>query len=132
MIADAHAHLDDRAFSEDLDEVIGRARAAGVKAIISNGLNPESNRRVLELGKKYDIIKCALGIYPQEAEKLDDESITNEIRFIIRNKKLVERIIKNKWLFSIPPSIIRSSHFQMIAGECPLSQLLTETDSPHL
>src|SRR3989338_4422475 len=92
MIADAHAHLDDRAFSEDLDEVIGRARAAGVKAIISNGLNPESNRRVLKLGKKYDIIKCALGIYPQEAEKLDDESITNEIRFIIRNKASIAAI----------------------------------------
>ncbi|MFH2020387.1 MAG: TatD family hydrolase [archaeon] len=46
--------------------------------------------------------------------------------------KLVRRIRENNWYFSIPTSIVRDEHFQMIVKETPLSLLLTETDSPFL
>lgn len=44
----------------------------------------------------------------------------------------VKRIRNNKWYFSIPTNIVRDQHFQKIVKETPLSQLLTETDSPFL
>lgn len=47
-------------------------------------------------------------------------------------KNLVKRGIENGWFFSIPPNVIRSTHFQMIIEMTPIEQLLTETDSPFL
>ena len=47
-------------------------------------------------------------------------------------KKMIERAIKNKYMLSIPPSVIRSQQFQNMIKMTPLNQLLTETDSPFL
>jgi TatD DNase family protein len=64
---DVHAHLDHRDFSKDLDDVMVRAKISGVKVIIAQGVNHESNQQVLALAKKYDIVKAALGLYPLDA-----------------------------------------------------------------
>ena len=67
ILVDVHAHLDHAMFRNDLDEVIERAKLAGMWAIITNGINPETNRRALEIAEKYGIVKPALGIYPIDA-----------------------------------------------------------------
>jgi TatD DNase family protein len=68
LLVDVHAHLDLPQFETDLDKVINDARKAGVKTIITNGTNHESNLEVLEIAKKYpDIVKAALGMYPIDA-----------------------------------------------------------------
>ncbi len=67
MFVDVHAHLDHALFKTDLDAAIERARQAGVKAIVANGVDPSTNRIVLDLAKKYDIVQPALGIYPPDA-----------------------------------------------------------------
>ena len=76
LLVDVHAHLDHPFFEKDLDQVIERAKKQGVKAIITNGVNPDSNKRVLELTKKYDIVKAAMGMYPIDA--LQKEAETGE------------------------------------------------------
>ena len=68
MLVDIHCHLDFPQFGKDLDQVIERAKKAGVKAIITQGVNHESNLEVLEIARKYpDIVKAALGLYPTDA-----------------------------------------------------------------
>jgi TatD DNase family protein len=67
ILLDAHCHLDHCFFKDDLDNVIENAKKAGVKVIITAGINPESNRKVLKLQEKYDIVKASLGIYPVDA-----------------------------------------------------------------
>ena len=47
-------------------------------------------------------------------------------------KSLVKRCSDNGWFFSIPCNISRAQHFQGIATNVPLAQLLTETDAPWL
>lgn len=88
ILADVHCHLD--FFEEGHDEIIIRARNAGVKAAINNGVNPEKNRKTIELAQKYDIVKAALGIYPTDAEKMTDSEIEEELLFIEKQK---DRII---------------------------------------
>jgi len=61
---DVHAHLDHARFEKDLDEVIRRFRKEGGKYIISSGVNPATNRKALEIAKKYDAVKVSFGIYP--------------------------------------------------------------------
>jgi len=89
LLVDVHAHLDLKEFDSDLDEVINRAQKAGIKVIINNGLNPESNRKTLELSKKYHIIKPALGLYPDDAIKLTEKQIQEELNFIEKNKEKI-------------------------------------------
>jgi TatD DNase family protein len=115
ILTDVHSHLDHPKFN-DLDEVIARAKEAGVKVIVSNGINPETNRRVLELSKKYDIVKAALGVYPVMQLKREisegsyplknvEFSVDDELKFIEKTKSKIVAIgecgldgIDKKWM----------------------------------
>lgn len=66
---DVHCHLDHPRF-KDLPEVVARAEAAGVVAAIAQGVNLESNKRVLALSREHKSIKPALGLYPIEASNV--------------------------------------------------------------
>jgi|TARA_Y100000310_G_scaffold269696_1_gene283061 TatD DNase family protein len=59
---------------------------AGVKKVITNGLNPQDNKAVLELSKKYKIVEAALGIYPTEAGNLSDKELKEILNQIKNNK----------------------------------------------
>ncbi|HLC65286.1 MAG TPA: TatD family hydrolase [Candidatus Nanoarchaeia archaeon] len=83
FLIDVHCHLD---LCEDIDSAVERAKEAGVCAIIANGTNPESNLRVLELAKKYDIVKAALGIYPLEGLELSENAFDDLLKFIEKHK----------------------------------------------
>ena len=51
LFIDAHTHLDHHLLVSQLDEVIRRAKNAGVRHIVTNGINPETNRKCLEISK---------------------------------------------------------------------------------
>ncbi len=82
MLVDVHAHMDFDEFEKDLSKVIERAKKNNFVAIISNGINLESNKKVLELSKKYPIIKPAFGFYPVAAEKSSKGKIDETLKFI--------------------------------------------------
>jgi TatD DNase family protein len=91
ILVDVHAHLQHEQFKKDFKEVIDRAKAAGVKAIILNGVNEPTNREVLELAKHDPILKVALGAYPIDALGLDlegDSGLTRPIHKIDLDKEL--------------------------------------------
>ncbi|MBI2656323.1 TatD family hydrolase [Candidatus Woesearchaeota archaeon] len=100
LLVDIHTHLDHSLLINKIDEIIDRARIAGLKHILTNGINPETNRICLELSKKYDIVKCAMGLYPRSALKKEIESgeyplkvadfdVDEEIDFIRKNKNSI-------------------------------------------
>jgi TatD DNase family protein len=97
LIVDAHCHLDHKDFSEDIDQVIDRAIKAGLGHIITNGVEPETNRIALGLARRYAIVRPALGIYPIDAFrnevaaneyplKLEPFDVEEEIAFIEAHK----------------------------------------------
>ncbi len=89
LYADVHTHLDFPDYSNDLKEVIQRASEKGVKRIIANGVNPSSNKKVLELAKNYDVVKPALGFYPTDSLEYSEKEIDEEFEKIRKNKDLV-------------------------------------------
>jgi len=89
MIVDVHAHLDFEEYEKDLDAVMEANRKAGVKAIVNHGTTAKANRRVLELAKKYGLIKPALGIYPVYAAEMKEEDFDKEIEFIKKQDNIV-------------------------------------------
>ena len=67
MYVDIHTHLTHQKFQHDLAETIERASSAGLEAIVVNGLEPESNRAILDMAERWPVVKPALGIYPIDA-----------------------------------------------------------------
>jgi TatD DNase family protein len=99
-IVDVHAHMDIAPLHDDIEGVLERAKAAGIKAIIANGTNPESNRKVLDLAAKYPMIKPALGLYPTEVHTMSLAEVDAEIQFILSQDKVVafgEVGLDQKW-----------------------------------
>ncbi len=74
-IIDTHAHLDMPEFDQDRDEVINRAWENGVTAIITIGINMESNRRAVKLAEQYPFILAGIGIHPQDSKGIRSEDI---------------------------------------------------------
>lgn len=73
MFIDTHAHLFFKDFEQDLDDVIRRAREAGVDYIVCPGTDLETSRASVALAEKYDCIYAAVGFHPHEAKKAASE-----------------------------------------------------------
>ena len=68
MLFDSHAHLDDEKFAADRDEVIARARAAGVRYILNAGADLASSAAAAALADKYPEVYAAVGVHPHDAK----------------------------------------------------------------
>lgn len=64
MLIDTHAHLDEQAFATDLDDVLKRAREAGVEAIVTIGVTVPTSEAALLLAKEYAPVYAVVGIQP--------------------------------------------------------------------
>lgn len=67
LLADVHAHLTHPRLIDRWQEVVARARAAGVDRIVVNGLHPADNQAVLAMAAQEPMIRPALGFYPVDA-----------------------------------------------------------------
>ena len=66
-------------------------------------------------------------------EILNDKNAKKVVLHCFSGKKtLINEAKKRKYYFSIPTSIVRSQHFQMIANDIDVSRILTETDAPFM
>lgn len=107
MLVDVHAHLEHPAFLKDIDQVVKRARDAGVVSIINSGTSLEKNKKSLELSKKYDIINPSFGMYPLDAIKLNEEELQKEFDYIKENKDKIIAIGEIGLDYSTNESIIK-------------------------
>ena len=64
FLVDTHAHLCSSDFDQDLGEVLARATAASVGAIIAVGETLVDAERNLDLAEKFPMVKPAAGLYP--------------------------------------------------------------------
>ncbi|NIA09168.1 MAG: hypothetical protein GWP10_05345 [Nitrospiraceae bacterium] len=203
-IIDTHAHMCDPCFDPDRAEVLERARAAGLFAIVAVGENLSDAKRNLELAARFPELWPAAGLFPTYLDIPQAESIISFIRrernklhaigevgldywkvkeelqrgiqreifasFIDLSLELdlplnvhsrsagrhairlllergAQRVqlhafdakaatampgVEAGYLFSIPPSIVRSRQKQKLVRQLPISCLLLETDSPVL
>jgi TatD DNase family protein len=76
------------AFAEDRDDVVKRAKEAGVKYIINAGSNRAANIAGLELSDHYPHLYSAVGIHPHDAKTLD-ATLYKELKKWARGPKVV-------------------------------------------
>ncbi|MER3328600.1 MAG: TatD family hydrolase [Candidatus Kapaibacterium sp.] len=83
-----HALIDTEAFAEDIDQVIARAKAAGVEHIVIPAIQPDGFDNLVALVDKYDMLYFGIGVHPHSADKFDDE-VERRIREIAKHPKCV-------------------------------------------
>lgn len=112
-IFDTHAHYDDEAFDKDRDELLTGLLAGNIGTIVNVGASMDGCRASVELASKYEHIYAAVGIHPDDYERLDKNQefldwLRNEA---LNNKKVVaigeigldyyydepERELQKKW-----------------------------------
>jgi TatD DNase family protein len=72
MLVDHHCHLDFPDFADDLDGVVGRAKAAGVGMLVSISTRIRRLDPLLKIAEAYDNVLCSVGTHPHYAhEELD-------------------------------------------------------------
>jgi len=93
---DAHVHLADEAFEADLDEVVGRARAAGLRSglcILAAG-DPGEAARATRLAALWPDVRFAIGVHPHQAGAFaaDPEGAVAEVREALARDPLVRAV----------------------------------------
>ena len=67
MLVDSHCHLDFPDFAPERDEVISRARAAGVETMLTISTRLDQFDGVREIAETHDGVWCSVGAHPHEA-----------------------------------------------------------------
>ncbi len=69
---DIGANLTNRSFRSDLDEVLGRARTAGLEHIVVTGSDVQSSQQAIELCSQYpNYLSSTVGIHPHHAGSVE-------------------------------------------------------------
>jgi len=73
-VIDSHAHLEMEAFDPDREEVLRRAREAGIETILSLAMVDESDsyRKAFFLVESHENLLTAVGCHPHDAKIFDE------------------------------------------------------------
>lgn len=89
-LVDSHAHLDFPQFDADREQMLERARQAGVGTILSIGIGdgPHQLRAAIPFAEQHDWIYATTGIHPDAADQATDAHF-DEMRELARHHKVI-------------------------------------------
>lgn len=76
MLVDTHAHLYDEMFDSDRDDVVERARIAGVEIVIQPAVDAQSVDLALDLCNRYEGLYAMAAIHPTSVQDATEEDMT--------------------------------------------------------
>ena len=91
MLFDTHAHLDDRAFHEDRENLIAGLPGKGVGLVMNPGCSLESSRNAVKLANQFDHVYAAVGSHPDVASEVND-TVLEEYRKLCKENPKVKAI----------------------------------------
>lgn len=74
MLIDSHAHLTDPGYRDEMPEVLRRAEQAGVEAIVTIGITPESSREGIDLAARHASVYATPGLHPTSVTRVDSST----------------------------------------------------------
>ncbi len=87
MLFDTHAHLDDRAFDSDREELLAALPEQGLALVMNPGCSLASSKNAVALAEKYPYIYAAVGSHPDAADEVSD-AVVEEYRRLCRHPKV--------------------------------------------
>ena len=74
-LIDTHCHLDYEPLASEVEAVLARARAVGVRDCVSIGTTLETSRANVALAHRYPMVRAAVGIHPNESATVTDAAL---------------------------------------------------------
>ena len=91
MLFDTHAHMDDRAFDADRQELLTNLPNQQIALLMNPGCSLESSRNAVALANQFDYIYAAVGSHPDAADEVCDE-VLDVYRKLCRENPKVKAI----------------------------------------
>ena len=91
MLFDTHAHMDDRAFDGDREELLSSLPGQGIALLMNPGCSLASSRAASRLSQEYDYIYAAVGSHPDAADEVD-EAVLEEYRKLCKLNPKIKAI----------------------------------------
>lgn len=88
MIIDTHAHYDDEAFNPDRDALLNSMAENGIEKVVNVCASISELYRTVELMEKYPFVYGAVGVHPDDAPQMTQDTL-DEIRRLSRMDKMV-------------------------------------------
>lgn len=91
-LVDSHCHIDGSEYDADREEVIARARDAGVNTMLNVGTgDPQSGafERAVELAERHDGVYAAVGVHPHDAKLFDDAAEARLIGLVKQSQRVI-------------------------------------------
>jgi TatD DNase family protein len=111
MLIDTHCHLDFERFDSDRDEVLSRAKEAGVRRIIVPAVDLQNCANVLALASSYGEVFAAMGIHPNSTAAWEDSWIDQVQRFADHSKVVAVGEIGIDYYWDDSPKEIQHTAF---------------------
>lgn len=86
MLIDTHTHVTADSFEEDRDQVLERARAAGVRAMVTigSGYGLDGNADAVAMAKAHEDVYATVGVHPHEATEITGPSDFDRLKELVR------------------------------------------------
>ena len=133
MLFDTHAHLDDRAFDADREELLRGLPEKGLALVMNPGCSLESSRSAAALAQSYDYIYAAVGSHPDAADEVTD-AVLEEYRKLCKLNPKIKAIgeIGLDYHYEDIPRDIQRKAFRMqmeLARELNLPAIVHEREA---
>lgn len=129
---DSHCHLDDPSYRKDWNDVLDRARKAGVTSVMLVGITEANSHHLVRMAEAEPMFHCSVGIHPHDVSHATEEALSGL-------KALVTRPVVKAWgetgldfarMYS--PRDVQEKWFEKqldAASECGLPLIFHERDS---
>ena len=88
MLIDSHVHLDDLRYDTDRDDVLQRAEAAGIEAMVTIGCDLATSQAAVALAQTHPRVFATIGVHPHETKEIQD-GWYEALRSLARQPKVV-------------------------------------------
>ena len=122
-IIDSHCHMDFPDFDDDLDQVLERARSAGVSKLLTICTKPDNLKKVLTIITSHSDIYFAAGSHPLNKNKKDMFTKDQLLKLTLNPKMIGIGETGLDYFYSSENASEQKRHFRLhiaIARECSL------------
>ncbi|HEY2866130.1 MAG TPA: TatD family hydrolase [Pyrinomonadaceae bacterium] len=92
ILVDSHCHIDGERFDADRDEIVQRAKDAGVEMMLNVGTgDPRTDdfRRAVAVAERYNDVYAAVGVHPHDAKLYDDSAEQHLVELATGSRKVI-------------------------------------------
>ncbi|MFQ6105339.1 MAG: TatD family hydrolase, partial [Candidatus Glassbacteria bacterium] len=87
-LIDSHCHLTEPIYSGKEEEYLDRAYQAGVKGVVSVGIDIETSRKAIEQAERFPDVYATIGLHPHNASTIDVKAL-DELGELVSHEKVV-------------------------------------------